>query len=117
MTRRIRPALGAILENINGIQQAIKGRSLQEYAADWTIRHAVERGIEIISEACKRIPGKLRETRPEVEWKSIIGVGNVLRHEYDTVVDEIIFDAATQRLDQLKAAVLAIEAALDEPID
>jgi uncharacterized protein with HEPN domain len=56
MARRIRPALGTILENIRGIQQAIEGRSLEEYAADWTIRHAVERGIEIISEASKRIP-------------------------------------------------------------
>ncbi len=48
-------------------------------------------------------------------WRKIRGIGNVLRHDYDDVVDEVIYGIATEDLPILKTAVLAIAASLDEP--
>jgi uncharacterized protein with HEPN domain len=115
--RLVRPALATILEAIHGIETTIADKTLEQYAADWASKHAVERGIEIISEASKRIPQDLRDSRPEVDWRAVAGIGNVLRHEYDAIIDEVIYDAARTRLAQLRDAIIAIEAGLDEPLE
>jgi uncharacterized protein with HEPN domain len=69
-----------ILAEIDAIEAAVAGRSLEEFRREWLFRRAVERGIEIISEACRRIPAHLQETRPEIPWKKVTGIGNLLRH-------------------------------------
>lgn len=62
MARRIRPALQSILDAIAGIEEALRGKSFAEYEESWLLRHGVQRGIEIISEASRRIPEALRDT-------------------------------------------------------
>jgi len=82
---------------------------LDEYRADWLMRHAVERAIEIISEAARRIPTDLQMTQSQVPWSQIMGIGNVLRHEYHRVSDTLIWNVVQDHLQPLKAAILAIE--------
>jgi uncharacterized protein with HEPN domain len=106
-----------MLETIQGIESALAGRTQADYSSDWVLKHAVERGIEIISEASRRLPVSLRDQRPEVNWKQIMGIGNILRHDYDEIVDEIIYEAARKKLAALKVAIIAIEAGLDEPTE
>ena len=116
MRRRLsRPALEAILVSIAGIEETVRGQTFDKYRSNWMMKHAVERGIEIIAEATRRLPPELLAQRPEVPWKSVMGIGNVLRHDYDEIIDGIIYEAATRGLPILKAAVTAIDAALDEP--
>jgi uncharacterized protein with HEPN domain len=47
--RLVRPALRAILEAIEGVENATRGKTLDDYGADWLLRHGVQRGIEIVS--------------------------------------------------------------------
>ncbi len=113
--RLSRPALQAILRSIDEIEQALNGKSFGDFEKVWLLNRAVQRGIEIISEATRRLPPELLAQRPEIAWNDIRGIGNVLRHEYDAIADQVIYDAATTKLAPLKAAILAIDAALDEP--
>jgi hypothetical protein len=46
--RLVRPALRAILEAIEGIENATRGNTLDDYGADWLLRHGVQRGIAIV---------------------------------------------------------------------
>jgi uncharacterized protein with HEPN domain len=114
MERLVRPALRAILEAIAGIEVATAGKSLQDYSADWLLRHGVQRGIEIISESVRRIPSSLLDQQPQIPWAQIAGIGNVLRHEYHRVSDTVIWNVVQQHLPPLKNAVLAIDAELME---
>jgi uncharacterized protein with HEPN domain len=91
----------------------ISGKTFADFQADWTLRFIVQRGIEIISEATRRLPADILQTRPEIRWRSIGGIGNVLRHEYHTISDKIIWDVVALELPTLKVAVEAIDAALD----
>ena len=50
MARLVRPALLAILEAIEGIEAATKGKTFDDFGGNWLLRHGVQRGIEIISE-------------------------------------------------------------------
>ena len=117
MDRLVRPPLQAILGAIDGIEAAMAGRTLQEYSSNWLLKHGVERGIEIISEAARRIPANLRDQHPEIPWKQIMAMGNVLRHNYDRIADRIIFEVVEHDLAPLKAAIAAIEAGLEEPFE
>ena len=114
MDRLLRPVLQAILEAIAGIESATQGKSLEEFSADWLLRHGVQRGIEIISEAVRRIPPDLQKSQPDIPWGQIAGIGNILRHEYHRVSDTIVWNVVQEYLPTLKDAVSALDAALQE---
>jgi len=63
MARVVGPALVAILEAIEGIETATCGKTIDDYKNEWLLRHGVQRGIEIISEAARRIPPELQATQ------------------------------------------------------
>ena len=114
MPRKVGHNLHDILENIERVQGGVSGKSFDEFQRDWTFRFAVQRAIEIISEASRRLPEELKATRPEIHWRSIAGIGNVLRHEYEAISDKVIWDVVHQNLPALKTAVEAIAKGLDE---
>lgn len=115
MTERlVRPALAAILDAIEGIENATHGKTLADYGNEWLLRHGVQRGIEIISEATRRIPVDVQATRPEIPWAQIAAIGNILRHEYHRVADSIVWNVVEQHLPPLKIAIVAIASALKE---
>jgi len=116
MARLVRPALRAILEAIEGIETATQGKTFEEFSGDWLLRHGVQRGIEIVSEAPRRIPPEVQARQPQIPWPEITGIGNVLRHEYHRVSDRLIRNLVQVNLPPLKAAVLAIEAELKDDL-
>jgi uncharacterized protein with HEPN domain len=75
----------------------------------------VQRGIEIISEAARRIPEDMQRSQPQIPWPQIVGIGNILRHEYHRISDTVVWNVVQDHLTPLKNAVMAIEASLDEP--
>ena len=99
-------ALADILGELDGIAGSASGKSLEDYRREWLLKRGIERGIEIISEASRRIPAQLQESRPEIPWKE------VLRHEYQRTDDEVIWRVVTHRLPALRIAVEAIRATL-----
>lgn len=114
MARAVRPSLYDVLAAIDGIEGAIAGKTFDEFKDNWLLRHAIQRGVEIISEACRRIPEPLRQIQPDIPWREIMGIGNVLRHDYESVSDEIIWNVARNRLSSLRQAIKAIESTLPE---
>ena len=68
----------------------------------------MERGIEIISEASRRIPAELRALRPEVPWNDIASIGNIPRHKYHSISMPIIWELVQKDLPPLKAAIEVI---------
>jgi uncharacterized protein with HEPN domain len=108
------PRLTDIVEAIAHIQAEMTGVSLDTFEADWRRRWLVERGIEIISEASRRLPDELKAQHPEIPWRKVADIGNILRHEYQRVDSQIIWNAVKDDLPALKKALLAIKASLTE---
>ena len=65
MARKIRPVLTEILAAIDGIEHSVAGRTLDDFQQNWLLKHGIQRGIEIISEASRHLPDELRNTRPK----------------------------------------------------
>jgi uncharacterized protein with HEPN domain len=111
--RRIKARLDDILEAISGIQATTHGVSFTEYAAAWHLCRATERGIEIISEASRSIPEALKAFRPEIPWRQLADIGNLLRHEYQRVEPLIIWNIVQEHLPPLEEAIKAISAEIE----
>jgi uncharacterized protein with HEPN domain len=90
--RAARVRLEDIDEAITGIGRALAGVDEDAFAESWTLQRAVERGLEIISEASRAIPEADKLKHPEVPWMQIAGIGNVLRHEYHRVEPAIVWN-------------------------
>lgn len=69
--------LNDILHAIAGTREALGDADFATYRQRRPMRRAVEREIEIISEASRRVPGKLKAAEPDIPWHQIAGIGNV----------------------------------------
>lgn len=75
------PRLTDIVEAIELIGSETADISLHAFEHDRRRRWLVERGLEIISEASRRLPADLRARYPAIPWPKVAGIGNVLRHD------------------------------------
>lgn len=107
--REIGAILSDILEAIEGIERFTQGVTLETFQESWLLRLGVQRALEIISEASRHIPDDMLLIAPDVPWRQIRGVGNVLRHEYHKIADAIIWAVVTENLGPLKVAVLKLQ--------
>lgn len=97
--------LGDILESIALIEQFVMGMDFEAYCQDEKTQAAVERKMLIISEAAIRLKGESEVLCPGVPWRDIRGIGNWLRHQYDSVEVETVWNSIQDDLPPLKAAV------------
>lgn len=74
------------------------------------MQRAVERALEIISEASRAIPDERKAGYPDVPWSQIAGIGNVLRHEYHRVEPVIVWNITQTHLPVLAVAVQRMRA-------
>jgi uncharacterized protein with HEPN domain len=61
--------------------------------------------VQIISEAVKSLPSDMLERYPETEWNKIMAIGNVLRHEYQRVDPDAMWDIANVKLPELEKVI------------
>jgi uncharacterized protein with HEPN domain len=83
--RSVEHTINDILETITRVESKTLGKSFQDFQGDWEFRFILQRALEIISEVTRRLPEDVKSTRPEIHWRSIAAIGNVLRHEYHTI--------------------------------
>lgn len=88
-----------------------RGQSYEQFAADTKTQDAVIRTLEIVGEATKRLSPVLRESRPDVPWKSMAGLRDKLIHDYFGVDLDVVWRIVRDELPPLADRVTA---ALDE---
>ncbi len=99
-------SLRDIADAIPMMETFTSNMDFEEFRDDPKTVAAVERKLQIISEAAIRL-GDAGETRcPGVRWRDIRGMGNWLRHQYDRIELPVIWKTVQSDLPPLKAAVL-----------
>jgi uncharacterized protein with HEPN domain len=93
----IRDALAAITE------YAAPGRDV--FFGSRMTRDAVVRNIEIIGEAVKRLPQEVTDRAPEIPWKRVAGMRDVIVHDYFAIDDEIVWSVVVRDLPKLREAI------------
>ncbi|MFT4259820.1 DUF86 domain-containing protein [Microbacterium sp.] len=102
----MRPEAGAHLwdaaEAARLVYEFARGRTETEFTPDLVVRSAVERQLEILGEALNRLRRDDADTAARVpDLDKIIGMRNVLAHEYGDIDVEIVWRAATTGVSSL----------------
>ncbi len=100
--RDTRLLLEDIITSINYTQQFIENHDLQSFQADRKTLDATIRNLEIIGEAAKLLPDNFKQQFPNIAWRQIIGLRNVVIHKYFRVDTEILWHIVTTDLPGFK---------------
>jgi uncharacterized protein with HEPN domain len=102
MPRDFRLYLDDILEAIHQIRTYLGDQDEEAFSTDRKTQDAVIRNLEIIGEAAGRLPEQFQMTAPEIDWRKIKGLRNILIHEYFGVNLPIIWDVVRNKLSPLE---------------
>lgn len=97
-----------MLDAASAISTFVAGRTFHDFQADRMLRNAVERNMEIIGEAAKRVSKNFQKAHPEIPWRNIVGQRNILIHEYGEVKNERTWVVAKERIPELVALLRSL---------
>lgn len=93
-----------MLYEIEHIEQFMQRGDLR----DPMVSHAVLRSFTVLGEACKRIDDDVKLKNQHIPWQKIVGIRNILSHEYEDINLQIIGKIITDDLPNLKTELLII---------
>ncbi len=112
MVRSSRPRLEDMQEHIAFLRRIGSEHTFAQFAESRTLQYACQYALLVVAEAANHLPQPLRDSAPEVPWRSIISIGHKLRHEYHRIDNEIIWDTIVNHLTKLEGAVDRLLAAI-----
>ena len=114
MPREYEDYLRDLLDAIEKIKDFIKNMNFEEFKRDDKTKFAVIRALEIIGEATKHISEEFRNKYPEVPWKDMAGMRDILIHDYFGIDEETVWMTAKEKIHQLKPSIEKILSKLSD---
>ena len=90
---------------IRHAQGFLEGLSYEQFSADTMRVYAVTRCLEIVSEASRHLDSEVKSRYPQLPWPQIAGSGNVYRHDYPQVREDILWNTVKLALPSLLEAI------------
>jgi uncharacterized protein with HEPN domain len=89
-------------EEITGF---VAGKNVGQFTQDRMLCLAVERCLEVLGEAARHVSENCQDSLPQIPWRRIQGMRNILAHEYGEIDHRIIFDTAVAEVPTLAKAL------------
>lgn len=103
-----------MLEAAREVEAALENHDLVAFLADRVLLRAIERSVEIIGEAARRVSVSYQVAHPEIPWRKIIGQRNILAHEYGQIDHALLYKTAAEDIPVLIDQLLALLPPLDD---
>jgi uncharacterized protein with HEPN domain len=94
--------IGHIALAIGDIRKVPAGQTRETFANNLATRMAVERLLEIISEASRHIAPEIKAKGPNINWRRLADLGNRLRHAYHRTDSDLLWSMVERDLEPLK---------------
>ncbi len=91
-----------ILDSISEIESYTQGASFSGFMQNSMMRFACIKQLEIIGEAAARLTGQIKQKYSKIHWREIIGLRNILIHEYFGVDEQIVWEIIQNDLPEFK---------------
>lgn len=105
MSRNLSLYLTDILTSISKIQRYTIGLSYENLIQNELILDAVIHNLLIIGEATTQIPDPLRSKYPQIQWKAIAGMRDMIAHAYFSINTRIVWNVIQQDLQPLQDCI------------
>lgn len=106
--RNIGLYLRDIADSISAIEEYTRSVQEGDFYSNRLVQDAVVRRLEIIGEAAKNIDDDFRSKYPDIPWKKIAGMRDIIAHGYFGVKPERIWDIVNQNLPELKKLIASV---------
>lgn len=100
--REIKDYVADIVNEIKKLNKFIKGFDYKSFEKDEKTVYACVRSIEIIGEAVKHIPKNIREAFPDLPWKEMAGMRDVLIRDYFGIDTKVLWKTIKEDIPQLE---------------
>jgi uncharacterized protein with HEPN domain len=110
-----RAALVDMLEFAREVCAFVDGRSRQDLDIDRTLLRALERTLELVGECARRIPENTRLAHPSIPWRAMVGMRNIIAHDYGRVNLDLIWRTAQRDMPPVVAALEVVVRTLPPP--
>jgi uncharacterized protein with HEPN domain len=84
------------------------GLTREEFGQHGMAYDATVRNIELLGEAARHIPDEVRALAPQIAWREIVGIRNILVHGYFGIDDDILWDIVRNKTAALNACLQAL---------
>ena len=102
-----------ILEEIHLVIQFTQGMTFDDFLSDIKTQRAIEKCLGNMGEASKKIPDSIRKKYPEIPFKQMSQMREIVVHDYDGINYRIIWDTVTRELPPLEESVESLLQALE----
>lgn len=94
-----------MLEDAREARELVADIRADAFLRDRVRMRALERVLELIGEAARRIAPVFQAAHPEIRWRRIIGQRNILAHEYGRIDPKLLYRTAREDMPSLIAAL------------
>jgi len=91
-----------MLDAVGTIESFTRNMTEDRFLKSRLVQDGVIRNLQIIGEAAKQIPIDIRSRHPEIDWREISGMRDVLTHDYLGVDLEVVWEVVENDLPALK---------------
>ena len=105
LTSNDQARLAHILDAIGKIREVLTGYSEDQFTQDWQKQLIVERLLEIVGEAAAHLSPEVRDAYPHIPWARMVGLRNVVSHQYFRVDAKSIWQTAVYAVPPLQIEI------------
>lgn len=103
-----------MLQAAREVKAMLEDRDLTAFLAERVLLRAIERGVEIIGEAARRLSPSYMAAHPEIPWRKIVGQRNILAREYGQIDHALLYRTAVEDIPRLIEQIQVLLPPLEE---